>query len=217
MINKDYILRLAEQIGYEISILIGLRKRNHHQDELIAIDNLLLKYTGLTSRFINSLSDELLLQSLSPLGKINVDTGLWIAALLKEEGTAYESLGNSNESYYRYTKSLYLLLELLYQEHVGADSPLYDDAEDLIQKLADYELPAHIQQKLFRYYEQRGMYARAENILFDLLEQHPSSTALQQGQEFYQRLQKKSSTDLQLGNFSPEEVQEGLDQLQQFR
>ncbi|GCE03670.1 DUF6483 family protein [Dictyobacter aurantiacus] len=217
MINKDYILRLAEQIGYELSILIGLRKRNRFQDELIAIDNLLLKYTGLTSRFINSLADELLLQSLSPLGKLNVDSALWIASMLKEEGAAYEGLANSNESYYRYTKSLYLLLELLFQEHVGSDSPLYNEAEELIHKLADYALPAHIQQKLFRYYEQRGMYAQAENFLFDLLEQHPSPETLQAGQEFYQRLQKKSTTDLQLGDFSHEEVQEGLDQLQRFR
>ncbi|WP_236022901.1 DUF6483 family protein [Dictyobacter formicarum] len=216
MINKDYILRLAEQIGYELSILIGLRKRNRYQDELLTIDNLLLKYTGLTSRFINSLSDELLLQSLSPLGKMNVDTGLWIASLLKEEGAAYEGLGNSNESYYRYTKSLYLLLELLHQEHVGTDSTLYDDADELIQKLTDYALPAHIQQKLFRYYEQRGMYGRAENILFDLLEQYPSAKVLQEGHEFYQRLQKKSSIDLQLGDFSHEEVQEGIEQLQRF-
>ncbi|GCE17340.1 DUF6483 family protein [Dictyobacter kobayashii] len=216
MINKDYILRLAEQIGYELSILVGLRKRNRYQDELLTIDNLLLKYTGMTSRFINSLSDELLLQSLSPLGKMNVDAGLWIASLLKEEGEAYEGLDNSNESYYRYTKSLYLFLELLYQEHVASDSGLYEEANQLIEKLSGYELPAHITQKLFRYYEQRGMYAQAENTLFDALEKQSSPALLEAGREFYQRLLKKSSTDLQLGNFSREEAQEGIEQIQQF-
>lgn len=217
MINKDYILRLAEQIGYEISILVGLRKRNRHEDELLTIDNLLLKFTGMTSRFINSLSDEMFLQSLSPMGKINVDISLWISALLKEEGEAYDALNNSHESYYRYVKSLYLLLELLHQEHIAFDSPLYEDAKDLISKLASYELPTYLQRKLFRYYEQIGMYAQAENILFDDLEKDASTVMLEQGREFYQRLLTKSTLDLQNGNFSSEEAQEGLEQLQNFQ
>jgi hypothetical protein len=216
MINKDYILRLAEQVGYEISILVGLRKRNRFEDELLTIDTTLLKFTGMTSRFINSLSDETLLQSLSPLGKLNVDTSLWISALLKEEGEAYDALNNSHESYYRYVKSLYLLLELLHQEHVPFDSPLYEDAGDLISKLSNYELPLYVQQKLFRHNEQIGMYAQAENILFDYLEQDASADMLEQGKAFYQRLLTKNTTDLQNGNFSTEEIHEGLLQLQKF-
>ncbi|GCE25327.1 hypothetical protein KDA_08110 [Dictyobacter alpinus] len=216
MINKDYILRLAEQIGYELSIVLRLRKRNLHEDELLAIDNLLLKYTGMTSRFINSLSDETLLQSLSPLGKLNVESSLWIASLLKEEGEAYSALNNSRESYYRYTKSLFILLEILHQEHVAFDSDLYEDAANLIAKLADYELPAHLEQKLFRYYEQKGMYAQAENILFDYLEHHPAPGMIEAGRAFYGRLQEKSSTDLELGNFSQEEIHEGIEQLKAF-
>jgi hypothetical protein len=216
MINKDYILRLAEQIGYEISILVGLRKRNRFEDALLSVDNLLLKFTGMTSRFINSLSDETLLQSLSPMGTLNVDTGLWISSLLKEEGEAYDALNNSRESYYRYVKSLYLLLELLHQEHVPFDSPLYDDARDLTSKLSTYELPPYMQRKLFRYNEQIGMYAQAENILFDYLEQDASADMLEQGKAFYQRLLTKNTTDLQNGNFSTEEIHEGLHQLQKF-
>ena len=217
MINKDYILRLAEQIGYEISILVGLRKRDRYEDELLTIDNLLLKFTGMTSRFINSLSDEMFLQSLSPMGKINVEVILWISALLKEEGEAYDALNNSKESYYRYVKSLYLLLELLHQEHIPFDSPLYEDAKDLIEKLASYELPAYLQREIFRYYEQIGMYDQAENILFDYLEKDASIAMLTLGKEFYQRLLTKNTLDLQNGNFSLEEVHEGLEQLKNFQ
>ncbi|GCF07855.1 DUF6483 family protein [Dictyobacter arantiisoli] len=216
MINKDYILRLAEQIGYELSIVIGLRKRNQNEDTLIAIDNLLLKFTGMTSRFINSLSDEMLLQALSPIGKLNAEACLWIASLLKEEGETYDNLGNSNDSYYRYVKSLYLLLELLHQEHVAFDSPLYGDAKVLIDKLSAYELPSYVQKKLFRYYEQLGMYAQAENILFDYLEHYPEPQMLESGHAFYQRLQAKNRADLENGDFSLQEVQEGLAQLQRF-
>ena len=216
MINRDFILRIAEMFGRELSILIGLRERKQYEEELIAIDDLLLKKVGLTSRFINSLSEEMLLQLLSPLGQLNVESCFWIAGLLMEEGEVYESLGNSTESYYRYLKSLYLLLEIAYQEHIQQDSFVTPSIKTLIAKLKAYTLPAHLQRKLIRYYEQQGMYAQAENVLFESLEQHPEKTTLQQGREFYQRLLKKSEMDLQVGNLSTEEVQEGLTQLQQF-
>src|SRR5579864_1066132 len=74
LINKDYILRLAERIGRELSILLGLRKRDEIEEGLITTDNLLMSSTGLTSRFINALSEEMLLQSLSPLGRPNIET-----------------------------------------------------------------------------------------------------------------------------------------------
>jgi hypothetical protein len=151
------------------------------------------------------------------MGKINVEVSLWISALLKEEGEAYDALNNSRESYYRYVKSLYLLLELLHQEHIAFDSPLYEDAKDLMAKLASYELPTYLQRKIFRYYEQIGMYAQAENILFDYLEKDASTVMLTQGREFYQRLLTKNTLDLQNGNFSLEEAHEGLEQLQNFQ
>ena len=46
MINKDYILRLAERLGRELAILVGLRKREKYQEALIYIDDLLLRVSG---------------------------------------------------------------------------------------------------------------------------------------------------------------------------
>ena len=51
MINKDYILRLAEQLGRTLAIILGLRKYNQQEEALIYIDSVLLKTTGMTSRF----------------------------------------------------------------------------------------------------------------------------------------------------------------------
>jgi hypothetical protein len=217
MINRDYILRIAEQIGRELSILIGLRKRKKHEEELIAIDNFLLKYIGMTSRFINSLSDEMLLQTLSPLGKLNIESALWIGALLNEEGDIYAEQQNTTESFYRYCKALYLLLEAFYQEHIPDETIFQTTIQELIQKLSEYEMPLHIQRKLFRYYEQTGMYARAENVLFDYLERSPDTEMFANGAEFYQRLALKSETDLQAGELSHEEVEESRQQLEQMQ
>ncbi len=218
MLNKDYILRIFEQFGRELAIIIGLRKRNKFEDALIYIDNLFLQMTGLTSSFINGLSEEMLIKTFSPLGQLNVHACLWTASLLKAEGEVYEDLGNDSEGYYRFHKALFLLLEAILHEPIYEDSELLQAVDDLQHKLADYELPIATKEKLFAYYEHIGQYAHAEDLLFELLEQSPPDPhAFVLGQNFYTRLKKKSEAALQAGNFSSEEVEEGLAHLQQFR
>ncbi len=215
MINKDYLLRLAEQFGRELAVLLHLRQSSKYDEALIYIDDLLLKTVGLTSRFINSLAEDVLVKMLSPLGPLNVDASLWIATMLKAEGEIYEEQGNTKESYYRYLKSLYLFLAVLHQEPADSDSHFYIEAQELLKKLTDYELPNYVKQQLLPYYEHVGQYARTEDTLFELLEASPhDSKLLAQGRAFYTRLLAKSAADLQAGNFSHEEAEEGLKQLQ---
>ena len=153
MINKDYILRLAERIGRELSILLGLRERNEIEEGLITIDNLLIRSTGLTSRFINALSEDMLVKSLSPFGRLNTEAFIWVAVLLKTEGILYERLEQESESYYRYVKSLYLFLEVLQREPTLIESQYMADIKELLVKLEPYELPATLTPKLVWYHE----------------------------------------------------------------
>ena len=214
MINRDYILRLAEEIGRELAIVLRLRERDQYDDALITLDDLMFRKAGLSSGFINSLSEEMLVRMLSPLGKLNVEACLWIASLLKAEGEIYDTKGESNTSYYRYTKALYLFIEAFQQERFPEGSTFSLDIKELINRLAAYELPATLQIQLFHYYEHIGLYAQAEDVLFDQLETTQSSQILiEQGYGFYERLLKKSDFDLRAGNLSREEVQEGLAQL----
>jgi len=217
MINKDYILRLAEKIGRALAIILGLREFNRYEEALIYIDDLLLKTVGLTSRFINSISEETLVKTISPSGVLNMDACLWIASLLKAEGEIYdENLENTTESYYRYHKALYLFLAVVLHEHITADADLYVDIEQLLKKLEDYDLPWTTKSKLFAYYEYIGKYAQAEDTLFDLLEADDNREMVERGRAFYARLRAKSDTDLQAGNLARAEVEEGLAQLERL-
>jgi hypothetical protein len=217
MINKDYLLRMAEKVGRALATIMGLRKYNKDDEALIFIDDTLLKTVGLTSRFLNSLSEEMLVKTISPLATLNVEACLWIASLLKSEGEIYESQDNTQASYYRYHKALYLFLTLILHEPVPDDSNVYGDIDTLSNALEDYELPTPTKILLFAYYEQSGNYARAEDTLFDLLETdaeiRQTSSLRERGQAFYMRLRAKSDADLLNGNFSREEVEEGIVQL----
>lgn len=215
MINKDYILRMAEKFGRALAIILHLREYNKHEEALLYVDEQLLQATGLTSSFINSVSDEMLIQAISPLGVLSVEKCLWIAVLLKAEGEIYEEQAKTNESYYRYVRSLRLYLLLLPHEASLQDSNLANDIQELLNKLGDYELPIEIQEKLFSYYENVGKYDKAEDVLFDVLDTHSANgEMIERGRAFYTRLQARSDVELLMGNLSRTEVAEGSAQLE---
>jgi len=221
MVNKDYILRLAEHFGRALAIIIGLRQRNQFEESLYAIDEMLLRTTGFTSGLINTTSEEMLLNLLAPLGKLNVEKCLWIIVLLNEEGESYLALERPDDGYYRYLKSLNLTLELLLRGYDVRDIELVAFAETLLDKLADYEIPAQTREKLSQCYEQAGWYARAEDVLFEMIEDESipddeTRYIATYGKAFYQRLLGKSDADLQAGNLSRAEVQEGLTALEKI-
>jgi len=216
MINKDYILRMAERFGRYLAIIIGLRQSNKHEEALIYIDDLFLQTTGLTTGFINSASEEMLLNMVSPMGVLNVEKCLWIAILLKEEADIYDDMGQPTESYYRYLKSLSFFLEVSLRDGAFQEMDIDTSITDILNKLAEYELPLKTKNKLFRYFARTGSYAKAEDILFEMLETEGpvnKDDIVKQGIAFYTGLMKKSDADLRTGNLSREEVGEGLAQL----
>ncbi len=214
MINKDYVLRLAEKFGRFLAIILHLRQANQFEDALIYIDDLFLQMLGLTSSFINSVSEEIVLKMISPLGELNVEKCLWIAVLLKAEGDIYEDMGNVDESYYRYLKSLHFFLAVPPLESNTGELDVRAEVDELLTKLEAYELSVQTKVKLFHYYEQTGQYAKAEDVLFDMIEaEQPDHDMVKQGTAFYTRLQAKNDDVLLAGNLSRQEVEEGLEQL----
>lgn len=217
MVNKDYILRLAESFGRTLSIILGLRKFNKNEEALIYIDDVFLKTVGLTSGFINSLPEDMLVRAFSPMGQLNIESCLWAAVLLKAEGEIYEEMGNANESYYRYVKALHLFLAALTREPSIQDTDLHMQTTTLLDRLAGYDLPTSTKRLLFAYYEHFGQYNKAEDTLFEMLETAQADQAIfEHGRAFYARLQARSDDDLLISNFSRDEIKEGLEHLERI-
>jgi hypothetical protein len=217
MVNKDYILRLAERFGRMLAIVLHLREFNQHEEALITIDEMFYQTTGLTTGFINAASEETLLTLLSPLGTLNIEKCLWIALLLKEEGAIYDELEKQDEAYFRYLKSLNLFLIVLLDTHDLIEMDVATIIDELLQLLDEFELPQATKMRLFRYEEMIGNYAKAEDMLFEAVENDEPPVepgTIEQGIAFYQRLLRKNDADLQAGNFTRDEAEEGLTQFQ---
>lgn len=224
MINKDYILRLAESFGRQLAIILRLRKSNQFEDALIFIDDLFFNYLGLTTGFINSASEEMILKMISPMGQLDSQKCLFIAILLREEGAIYEAMGRENDSFYRYLKSLSLFIEALFSGKIALEHEvdIQAEIENLLQKLADYELPATAQSRLFRYYYKIGHYAKAGAALLDAVasQDQPAPVRQQliaQAEGFYIQLLQKSDADLRAGNFTRSQAAEDQQQLRELQ
>jgi tetratricopeptide (TPR) repeat protein len=222
MMQKDYILRMIQQLSRVLIHILHLREIKDYDGALTYIDDVFKQALGFSSDLINSVADETLLAMLTSFDVLDIEKCFLVANLLKVEGDIYIDQGDFDTSYYRYSRSLYLFLAILSSDSSINDPDIFLQVEGLLDKLEDYELPVEIKIQLFQYFERTGRYSRAEDVLFELLEaddqeNEPESSLVDQGIAFYERLLRKTDTELVAGNFSWEEAREGLAQLKSER
>ncbi len=218
MSQRDYILRIAEEFGRALAQVLYNRQIQDYAAAHKLIDEQCKQAFGMGIGFMRSVPDETLLTMLTSFDTLNTEKCWLLAILLKAEGDIYQDQGNASESYYSYVRSLNLVLEVLLLDTTPGGTGTSPELEDLLSRLSDYELPVRTRLLLFRYFDHAGKYARAEDVLSEMLgEDDPKREILKQGLAFYQRLMRKSDAALSLGNFSRKKVEEGLARLEKMR
>ena len=225
MAQRDYILRMFEEMSRAVAQIIYQREIKDYQATHDLIDEQFKQTLGMGSGFLHSLPDETLLSMLTALGALNIEKCWLIATLLKAEGDLYAGEHDESKSYYSYLKSCNLFLEALYNQNQQRDIAQIEEIEELLEKLEDYELPLRTRQLLFWYFEYTGRYGNAEDILFDILEEEPGDETESvesaeemraKGEAFYAHLLGKNDSALETGNFSRAEIKDGLARLHQL-
>jgi uncharacterized protein DUF6483 len=218
MSQRDYILRIAEEFGRALAQILYNRQIQDYAAAHKLIDEQCKQAFGMGIGFMRSVPDETLLSMLTSFDTLNTEKCWLLAILLKVEGDIYQDQGNASESYYSYIRSLNLVLEVLLLDTTISGTGTVPELEDLLSQLSEYELPASTRLLLFRYFDHAGKYASAEDVLFEMLEAgDPDGDLRARGTAFYQRLMRKSDAALSAGNFSREEVEEGLARLEKMR
>jgi uncharacterized protein DUF6483 len=217
MSQRDYILRIAEEVGRALAQVLYNRQIQDYAAAHKLIDEQCKQAFGMGIGFIRSIPDETLLSMLTSFDTLNTEKCWLLAILLKAEGDIYQDQENASESYYSYVRSLNLVLEVLLLDTTTGGVSTPPELEDLLSRLSEYELPARTRLLLFRYLDHAGKYARAENVLFEMLAEDGFDGDIHdQGTTFYQRLMSKSDAALSAGNFSRQKVEEGLARLERM-
>lgn len=216
MFRNDYVMRVIYQLGAIIRYVFGLQQKGDYTLALIAIDNAYRDRLGLGADDVGGLADRELLALVRFGGGAEAwrEEGLFIAALLYAEASIYTAQERHEEAAARALRALQLYAECALE----AEDPLPDyvpPRNELLAMLHGYHLPAHTRAALFTICERDGDFATAENLLGEMLDEHPADPQIHAaGVAFYTRLLAHDDATLSQGGVSRSEVVEALEQLQ---
>lgn len=218
MSQRDYILRIAQELGSVLAQVLYNRQIKDYAAAHKLIDEQSKQIYGMGIGFMRSVPEETLLSMLTSFDTLDTEKCWLLATLLKVEGDIYEDQDNASESYYSYIRSLNLFLEVLLLGTANTDKNIVPEIDELLARLSVYDLPGRSKLLLFRYFDHIHQYARAEDLLFEMLESSNSNQdILTDGINFYQHLLKKSDAALNADNFSKKKALEGLAQLKKLQ
>jgi hypothetical protein len=129
-----------------------------------------------------------------------------IASLLFEEADILERVNGINAVSAEYYQKAFLLFLAIKTEQYA------DELEEIVLKMEPYEIRDETKRHLMNYFEEKGLYGKAEDCLFELI-QNNYSNIVNEGKAFYTRLLEKDDSALEQGNLPRIEIVESLSQL----
>ena len=221
MVKRDYLLRVIEQLGVAwagVLRLAGLRQGGQYEEAGQGIDQLSRQYLGLSAGALRARPAEELIGLVrlgSTIGAGDAATAeklLLLGALLREDAALREAQHDGDGAAASGLKALQVYLTVVVGEGV-TDERALDAIGPLRERVAAYELPLAVRDLLWRFHEQTGDFADAEDTLFHLLDDDPA--LLPDGIAFYERLLTLPDEDLRAGKLPRDEVEAGLAELRE--
>lgn len=220
MLSKDYLVRQFLLFAAMLDHIRLLLLQQEPDAALEAVEEALQGLAGLGLLAALDVPDRTLLDLLlfgwpALEGRARVAAA---SALLAEAANAFDARHRPGDAYAGRLQALGLLIGLA-ADDPHADLPAFAaDLDALLAALRPHELPARTWQQLWRFFERRGEFGRAEDALFALLEQEPDTPGLvEMGLEFYRRLLKRHDDELEAGNLPRDEVEAGMVELESRR
>jgi len=205
MIRRDYLIKLVQELSAVLLRIISLKNRREFAAALYEIDCALERYLRLPPSEALPQNLDRVLDLCSRDGSPMSDSLKLLADIFYEQGEVLRLQGNDRHPQAELL-ALGLYLEAVRTGFVSLD--LLQRIDELVQRLGDELLPAPVLRRLFRYLEDRGLYATAEDALYEWIDLNDPD-ALKECVMFYERLSQKSDEELVRGNLPRSEVQEG--------
>jgi len=211
MISRDYFMRMTEMLAAVIAKVLFNKEQKNLEAAQSELETAAKSIVGLDLNLIG-------LMSIDNVIELMKSSDLYggrcvISADLMREYAEIEEEKNPQKACDYYLKSLVLYIEGVMSNDLPEPEKYFPKINDLISKLKDVEFSDTVKQRLFKYYEHSGNFSKAEDILFELIDNN-SDEIFANALSFYERLKLKSDDELQSGNFSRDEVEDGLEEIQ---
>ncbi len=114
MLKRDYLVKQFEEFGKVMAVLLGLKKDGFYTELNDTIDEALRKYSSLEINYVESISNENLIETLPQDKKLNDEQLKMLADLMFEKGEYYTSVNSPEEvanNCYKKAHIIYLFLK----------------------------------------------------------------------------------------------------------
>ncbi len=202
---------MIEQLSRFLQRALLMKEAKEYHESVAEIKKAGKVFLGLSPEAMEGLSDKDLIRLWSVGSDLDAEKCALAGQIFKAEGEIYEHQGDVERAFSSYEKSLSLVTETVNFLKEKIPSELVGTVEFLAAHLDVGNLPLSMQKKLFATYAVIGKYAKAEDLLFDIVDQ--DAAFVSEGKKFYEQLLKLPDDDLSRGNLPRGEVLESLDEL----
>jgi hypothetical protein len=216
MIRQDYILAMIDQLRRVLVSIADLKKERRWHEIAGTIDEEFKHLVGAGAAEVTRFSETELMARLvqGESTQFVRDKTHILVALFKEAGEAATAQDRAEEGRIFYLKGLHLLLGTVSGGDFFNTPDFVPELDVFLAALSDEPLPPRTLVMLTSHYEQRGAFAKAEDVLFELLDaEWGAAEALKFGIAFYERLRSQSDLALANGNLPRPEVEAGIAEL----
>lgn len=213
MYQRDYLMRLIEQMTAALGTIMKLRRERKFEEAGQAVDGLLHRL-GLPGRqVLGSLAAEEIERLLEVNGEVEADKLFLAARLLREEADVRAEAGEPDEACFVYAKALRVLAmsEKRWTSGEGAiPKEVEAEAFALRERLRGRRLPLEACRDAARLFDRLERFELAENYWFEAAEAADGDEAtIREGLRFYDRLLERDDGSLDRGALPRKEAQEG--------
>lgn len=218
MIQRDYILRMIEQFGQFITALVHLREAGKLEEARSVIDQSMVGLVGTdlrsaaeqpAERLINTVRFATRMYATSAPAAYQLNM---LGRLLRESAAVLDLQGDHDTATRVRMQALDVHTTVLAVDDASSSESV-TAVDALLSELDEYELPLTIKHRLWSIFAARPDYERAEDWLFDLLDD--DSALLSEGIAFYEGLAGFDDATLEAGGVSRAEVDDTLMELRQ--
>ncbi len=211
MLQRDYLMKMTQILVTVLAKVLFHKEKKNYAEAEAEIETAAKTLVGLDLKLIKILSIDDIMK-LMKTSDVYAGRCLISAELLKEYGDILGEKGKHEESINIYFKSLWLYLETMMTRELPEPSEYFARIDFLIKSLSALEFSDELKFKIFEYYEFSGQYSKAEDILFEMIDSGFEGIK-DKGIKYYKRLQLKTDEKLNKGNFSKEEIEESLEEI----
>ena len=209
MLQRDYLMRMTEMLTAVLAKVLFNKETKNYEEAEKEIETAAKTIVGLDLRIINILNPQDIIQ-LMKTSDLYAGRCLVSAELLKEYADVHELNGKDNSSII--LKSLNLYIEAILSKELPEPEKYYSKINELISFIAESDLQDDLNFKIIDYYEFSGQYSKAEDMIFELIENN-NKDIIDRSVSFYKKLLHRTDEELESGNLSREEVNDALDEI----